>query len=283
MTAPDDIKKTEKLLFATFLESGPPGAVRTISNLFSMAKGIPSNVDTPDIKLYCSTETCNGFRIFTCPSPSTKCLGGNVFLNYVCRNCKGSSKVYALRVDWIKAHQFEASGMAEKYGEIPAFGPPLPSRLISMVGADRKLFLKGWRAELQSLGIGSFAYYRRVVEHQKKHIFEEIHKAAERLGSDRELLSSLTSAKEETQFSKAIDLVKNVLPDGLKVQGQDPLKLLHRALSKGVHNLSDEECLGRAQAIRVILTELVSNIAQVMKDEREVSAAIKKLQSIPND
>ena len=33
-------------------------------------------------------------------------------------------------------------------------------------------------------------------------------------------------------------------------------------------------------AIRIILTELVANIAQVMKDDHEVDAAVKKLLSL---
>ena len=73
--------------------------------------------------------------------------------------------------------------------------------------------------------------------------------------------------------------MKGAIPDGLKVQGENPLKLLHKALSKGVHELNDEECLERAQAVRVVLTELVSNIAHILKDDREVKAAVKTLQS----
>ena len=38
------------------------------------------------------------------------------------------------------------------------------------------------------------------------------------------MLSSIDRAKAETQFSKSIDLVKDAIPDGLKVQGHNPLK-----------------------------------------------------------
>ena len=64
------------------------------------------------------------------------------------------------------------------------------------------------------------------------------------------------------------------------MQGYNPLTLLHDALSKGVHELDDEGCLERAQAVRVVLTELVSNMAHILKDELEVKAAVKKLRSI---
>ena len=200
----------------------------------------------------------------------------DIFLTYGCRNCGESCKVYALRVTG-EDGQRDGVGSAVKFGEIPAFGPPLPSRLISMAGADHELLLKGRRSESQSLGIGSFSYYRRTVENQWARILEEVRKAAERLGADAELLSSIDRAKAEKQFSKSIDLMKNTIPEGLKVKGHNPLTMLHGALSDGVHNLSDEECLERAQAVRVILTELVLNIARVTKDDRGVDDAISKL------
>ena len=73
-----------------------------------------------------------------------------------------------------------------------------------------------------------------------------------------------------------LDLVKDAIPDGLKVHGDNPLKLLHGALSNAVHNLDDDECLERAQAVRVVLSELVSNIAHILKDEREVNSPCQK-------
>jgi len=171
-------------------------------------------------------------------------------------------------------------GHALKFGEIPLFGPPLPSRLMNMIGPDRELLLKGRRAESQSLGIGAFGYYRRVVENQKGRLFDEIFKAAERLGAKPEVLESIERAKRETQFSKAVDEVKDAIPDGLKIKGHNPLKLLHKALSKGIHEMTDEECLERAQAIRVVLTEPVGNISQVMKNEHELDSAVSKLLSL---
>ena len=283
-TTPNDTKKPKPIPFTTFLESIPPGAKRTISDLFTSSRrdpiGIPIwTVSSPKIQLHCPTAaTCGGDRTFEVYLGGEH-HDGDIFLTYVCRNCKRCFKTYALQLIR-EENQRDATGSAEKYGEMPVFGSPLPPRLISMAGADHELLLNGWRSESQSLGIGSFGYYRRVVEHQKDRILKEVRKAAERLGANEDLLSSLDRAKEETQFSKAINLVKNVLPDGLKVQGQDPLKLLHGVLSKGVHNLSDEECLERAQAVRIILTKLVSNIARVTTDEHEVSAAIKKLRSL---
>jgi UDP-glucose 4-epimerase len=88
-----------------------------------------------------------------------------------------------------------------------------------MVGADRETFLKGRRCENQGLGIGAFTYYRRVVENQKAHIFDEIIKVAQRIGAPAEMIASLTKAKQEIQFTKAMDCVKPTIPDSLMING----------------------------------------------------------------
>jgi hypothetical protein len=67
------------------------------------------------------------------------------------------------------------------------------------------------------------------------------------------------------------------IPEQLRIEGQNPLKLLHSALSEGMHDLTDEECLGQAQSVRVILTKLAEKIEQALADEAEVKGAIKKL------
>jgi len=48
--------------------------------------------------------------------------------------------------------------------------------VITLIGPDREIFLRGRRAENQGLGIGAFAYYRRVVENQKGRIITQIGK-----------------------------------------------------------------------------------------------------------
>ena len=282
-TPPKDMGKSDLITFAAFLQFVPPAAKRKISNLCSShhtgtPTGLGWHLSSPDIRLHCPTTTCNGLRTFKCDPFNPREWDGrrNVFFTYICRNCEGFLKTYALQVERDNDGR-DSTGSAVKFGEIPSFGPPLPPRLSKMFGQNRELFRKGWRAEKQGLGIGSFVYYRRVVENQKDHILEEFRKAAERLGADNELLSSIDRAKNETRFTEAIDSVKDAIPDGLKVKGHNPLKLLHKALSRGVHDLSDQECLEQAQAVRVILNELIENMVRITSEKREIDAALGKL------
>ena len=185
MSASNDKNTPEVCTFAYFLESVPPGSKWAISDLFHRrytgivllpqrpsAASAPSwSLNTPDIWLHCPTKKCSGDRAFACLDDVSDVRGYqqmNIFLVYSCRNCSKSTKTYSLRV----TAEGEGSDSAVKYGEMPAFGPPLPARLLNMVGADGALLRKGRQTENQSLGIGAFAYYRRVVENQKNRLLE---------------------------------------------------------------------------------------------------------------
>ena len=176
-----------------------------------------------------------------------------------------------------RKNEDDEGGIAYKLGELPPFGPPTPSRLIKLIGPDREIFLKGRRCENQGLGIGAFVYYRRVIESQKNRILDEILKVAKKLNATPESISELENARTETQFSKALSSVKTAIPQSLLINGHNPLLLLHSALSEGVHELSDEECLEIASSVRIVLVELSDRLAQALKDEVELNHALNKL------
>jgi hypothetical protein len=270
----------EKILFAAFLESTPPGTVADIADLFDLNKKYRV-VPYPDIQLHCDYDTCQGARFFACCDEEEQDVADKVdtpaFLNYECRNCGITKKLFAISLLFDESNSTTTSGRAIKLGEFPSFGPPIPSRVITLIGPDREIFIRGRRAENQGLGIGAFAYYRRVVENQKGRLITEIAKVAKRLGATPEELSTFETAAKETQFSKAIDSVKNAIPQVLLISGHNPLVLLHSALSEGLHAGTDEECLELATSVRVVLTELAERISQALKDEAELKHAISKL------
>lgn len=93
-----------------------------------------------------------------------------------------------------------------------------------------KLFEKGLTCEKRGLGIGAFSDYRRVVESQKSKLIAEILRVAEKLGAPQPLRETLAQAAKEKQFSRAVETVKDAIPQALLVDTQNPLKLLHDAL-----------------------------------------------------
>jgi hypothetical protein len=246
--------------FAAFLESTPPDTMETVTGLYDDTPSGNSYLKTPEINLYCENGRCSGVRVFHSKSSSISLLTDfeYEFVRYECRNCAKSRKNFALLV-------LKSTNRVLKLGEYPPFGPPVPARVITLVGSDRELFLKGRRAELRGLGIGAFAYYRRVVEDKKGAIIEEIGKVAKRLGAPNEIVALFAEAQAETQFSNAIDKVKAAIPQSLLINGHNPLVLLHSALSKGMHAGTDEECLELATSIRLILIDLAERMATALK------------------
>lgn len=199
---------------------------------------------------------------------------GYHFLSYLCRNCTTFSKRFAVAV---KLEETGSGGDILKIGELPPFGPPVPSKVINLIGPNRELFLMGRRAENQGMGIGAFSYYRRVIESQKNRIFDEIIKVLRNISGSDEIIKAITTAKAETQFTRAVDSVKYALPESLLIKGHNPLTLLYSALSKGLHAKTDEECLELATSIRVVLSELAERIGQLLKDEKELNEAVSRL------
>jgi hypothetical protein len=157
------------------------------------------------------------------------------------------------------------AGRCYKFGELPPFGSPTPNRLLKLFGKDSNIFLKGRQCENHGLGIGAFGYYRRVVESHKDQIFDEIIKVTKKIAA--ELIPGLEAAKREHQFLKAIESVKDAIPQGLLINGHNPLTLLHSALSDGLHAQTDKQCLDAAHDVRIVLTALVERLSQALKDE----------------
>ncbi|WP_441227897.1 hypothetical protein AB7813_03710 [Tardiphaga sp. 20_F10_N6_6] len=270
----------ELIKFAAFLEGVPPSQERAISDL--VKREGPRNARTinrPALTLHCPSPSCKGDRIFRCTDVGQTLQEENAFrdfyFTYLCSNCRMSMKMFSLRVS-VDASS-EDAGAAYKYGEKPPYGPPTPPRLLTLLEDQRDTFLKGRRCEFQNLGVGAFGYYRRVVEHQKNRIIDEIISVSKTIGASEENLAALDAARNETQFSKSVSLVKDALPQTLLINGQNPLTLLHSALSAGLHEQPDEKCLELAHAIRVVLAELAEKLSQALKDKAELTAALSLL------
>jgi hypothetical protein len=275
-------KRNKDIPWEEFLASYPPGKILPIFQIATtevLGAGISRySLRTPDVRLYCDNEACKRAQFFQCKSSSIPLkpdLWHQIFLDYRCRNCLKSFKAFAVRVKC--SGKGERNGEAMKFGEWPPFGPHVPSRVITLIRGDRELFLAGRRAESQGMGIGAFTYYRRVVENQKVKIINEIIRVAQRIKAPPETIKELESARDETRFTAAIESIKDAIPQVLLINGQNPLTLLHKALSKGIHAQSDEECLRLATSIRTILTELAERLGQALKEQAEVDAALKHL------
>lgn len=229
----------------------------------------------PILELYCDNHTCQRQMLAQCKESTsylqTEGECKSEFLTYACRNCGTRLKLFAISVVRTKG----VKGTAIKLGEWPPFSPHVPSKMMSVLGGDWGVFVQGRRSEALGMGIGAFAYYRRVVERRKDDLIAEIIKVAEKVKAPPDVLDSLRGAAKDTQFKKALETVK--VPESLLVDGHNPLMLLHGAISEGLHAESDKECLEYAQAIRHVLVELVQRIDSALKSHAELKESLQKL------
>ena len=196
-----------------------------------------------------------------------------LFLHYRCRNCRSTYKVFAVHA----RHTTGDNAQITKIGEWPPFLPATPARVIKILGPDLDLYFRGRRAEAQGLGIGAFAYYRKVVDNQWRRLLEEIEKATLRTGGDVHLIQD---AKEEDQFSKAVALVKDAIPPAIRLDGgHNPLTLLYAAISHHLHSETDEKCLELARSVRLVLGHLAERLDLILKDKAELDEAVSRLLS----
>lgn len=276
-----------RITIKSFFESVSPYKeveVEDLKLIYYIMGGRTISANFPEIEVEC--PVCKGKRFFEKTNKESSYSSTDGYsletILYTCKNCSHSQKIFT-----IKYKQLEPEKGAEvipgsiiKLGEYPPFGDSIPAKVITLVGKERNFFLRGRRCENQSLGIGAYAYYRRIVENQKDKLIDEIIKVCKKLGKQESLIEDLEKAKNETQFSKAVDSIKEELPTSLYIEGQNPLKLLHKAVSKGIHNMTDGECLQYAESIRIILFELTERINAYLKESAEIHNAIDILGKI---
>lgn len=282
---------TSEVAWKSFLETTPPNTPVTISGL--AVSHVPPHANrsiwkivNPYIELHCEHD--DGVRRFDPTTSSYVFLARPItpsyeFIAYLCRDCQSSTKTFAVLIQNDESAfgdpAFEDPGSVEvmKLGEYPPFSAPISSRIQKLLSdSDLELYRKGVRAEAQGLGIGAATYFRRIVDEQWQRLVKEIRQAAEQLGVED--LGVYDAAMGETQFSKAVAMLKDAIPEKLLIlQGENPLTLLYKPLSQQLHGMTDEECLQQAADIRLVLTVLLENIAEVMKDQDELTAAAKRL------
>src|ERR1700733_1470083 len=94
---------SNSLEMSTFLESAPLLEPRLVTlELKNPGSGYSPEVAMPAVYLYCPGEPCRGLRFYDYRGHSVSLPSQGkyreFFLAYICRNCEGSLKTYAVRV-----------------------------------------------------------------------------------------------------------------------------------------------------------------------------------------
>ncbi|MTJ92181.1 MAG: hypothetical protein F8N36_04860 [Desulfovibrio sp.] len=256
-----------------FLESYPPS-----SNAVRVSDVVNQNeyINLPRLNLYCPNGSCAANMFFDSIGGSPYYKSGSLyFFKYKCRHCGDNIKIYAI--------EFPDCGDDKvvsviKFGELPAFGQPIPKKLLALLGNDKSLMFQGRQAENQGLGIGAFSYYRRIIENNWKLLLDKMIEVTKIVDPcNTEMIDGLEKLKNQNQFSQAVKTAAPAVPQALLIDGQNPLLLIHKALSIGIHGLTDEKCLEYATDVRVVLSELMEKMAALRADNLELKKSVRRL------
>ena len=156
------------------------------------------------------------------------------------------------------AYYLKEDNFFVKFGQFPSaadFQIPLAERYRKILGeVQYKEMTRGIGLAAHGVGIGSFVYLRRVFEN----LIEEAHKLSVEDGDFD------NDSYKKARMDERIEMLKNHLP-GFLVEN----KALYSILSKGIHELTEDECLQYYEAVKIGIEQILDEkITQSEKEEK---------------
>lgn len=159
--------------------------------------------------------------------------------------------------------------------------PPLkvqPNKIVTKY-FDRETnrwYFKGLNCINENYGIGAYAYFRRIIEKELIKIIEEIKELPSSHKSEIEKL--LDAHKQKPTITTIYENIFEHLPHSLKVLGNNPIKLLYKETSDGLHALEEDECLKKSVAVQKILEFTIQKINEEKSNIKALRDLIKSIE-----
>jgi len=186
--------------------------------------------------------------------PPPPAAGGDIVtVQFHCARCKEGRYKFMYRVA-------DDGKSIIKVGQYPPWSIEIPKAVQRLLGVHAEDYRKGMANEAIGYGVGAFAYYRRVVENVIDDLLGQIESLIAESGEREAYHAQLANISGSQSAQKRIDVVKDLLPASLRQGGLNPLDVLHDALSVGLHEGTDEDCLNMAMMIRESLVYLIREI-----------------------
>jgi hypothetical protein len=164
----------------------------------------------------------------------------------------------------------------KKVGAIPEI-VIVPNKIIANY-FDRESnnwYFKGINALNKNFGVGSLAYFRKIIEKELIHIVESIKLLPDSHSSEIEKL--LKEHSKNPKVSTIYDNIFQYLPSSLRSLGDNPIKLLYNQTSEGLHSLSEKECIVKSEQILKLLEFIIKKINEERSEIKDLKETIKGL------
>lgn len=164
-------------------------------------------------------------------------------------------------------YYLKTTGNLLKIGQWPSvadFQIPQAEKYRKILGEEEyKEFTRGIGLSAHGVGIGSFVYLRRVFEN----LIEEAHASAQ---AENKEFSNADYVR--ARMDDKIQMVKDYLPDFLVEN-----RTLYSILSKGIHDLSEDECLQYFETMKIGIEQILDE--KIIKKEK-ADKALKAREAI---
>jgi hypothetical protein len=172
-----------------------------------------------------------------------------------------------------------------KMGQIPQLALEIPKGLAKGLGKDAQaLYRKGLINRNYGYGLGAAVYIRRVVEDKTNELIEVAAQLAESYDIDAKKVLKMRAAASSakyTSYEEKLKVASTVFPDSLKVGSVNPLKTLYGLVSKGIHSLSEAECIEIADQTADVFDFIFTNLRAQIAERKAFEDKVKKLSQPP--
>lgn len=165
-----------------------------------------------------------------------------------------------------------------KVGQSPAPTIVLPAELEKALGNHATHYRRGMVCRNQNFGIGALGYFRRIVEETMDDMLDLLLDALKVRGATPETIAAVEAAKAERVFETKVKVASDALPDELRPGGFNPFGSLHQIYSRGLHGLSDEECVDMVDEIREDVEIIFKTLKTHIEDRTKYAEAVKRIQ-----
>lgn len=161
------------------------------------------------------------------------------------------------------------NGTVTKIGQNPSLADLATydiRKYIKVLGKERYAeFSRAIGLISHGVGIGSFVYLRRIIEH----LIEEAHQTkVNSPGWDEELY-------KRCRIDGKIEMLKDALPDFLVTN-----KSIYSILSKGIHELEERECINSFHVVRVAIELILDEKLEELQRRNKIKRAEKSISQL---
>jgi len=192
---------------------------------------------------------------------------------YRCRNC--TDKVLEV---WFLWWLEDSKASFLKVGQYPKFEIEPPKDVRKALGPHVGLYTKGMTLRHHNYGLGALIYFRRLVEETTDEMLDLLVDTLKEVNPDAPEIEKVSKARSGRQFEQKVKIAAEALPDNLRPGGVNPFALLHDLLSKGVHNLDDEECCQIVDNMDYTLRFIYKELKTHAEERRAYAESLKGLQ-----